>query len=288
MRIFAKKSNIYLRLKTCTTYFMKYVLPIVIFIFLVCCRSKNVDKQPPTENDCLISSYTTDTSSTGYDYQIKYSGAKIVAIRTTHFDSFLGASIHDSIAITYNTDGKPNTIGWPSSGSYTAKFFYDNFGILTSRITYAAMPFPTSKVSVEWKNNRISKITNSYYEIKGSPYAIENYTEVQNSVLDLEYDAGGNVTYVKRTSLPSMLVTEMTYEYDSHPNPFKDLFLLTGFGGYDLMYLLSANNMTRVKYFFVKEQYTVSYDSPYQYNVNGYPENGAFNNRKLNVQYLCK
>lgn len=267
---------------------MKYALSIMAFIFLVCCRNKNVDKQQPIDQECLISSYTTDTTAAGYNYYINYSGNKIGTIRTTHFDEFLGAFANDTIVITYNADGNPNTIGSPSSSFYKTKFFYNKNGVLTSRITYAPLPFPSVKFDFQWNGNQISKITRSYYQIKGSPNVIENYTEVPNNVVELTYDAGGNVTYVKQTSLPSMLVIEMTYEYDSHPNPFKNLFQLTKFGSYDFMYLLSTNNMIRVKYFFVKEQYTISYDTQYQYDANGYPKNGSFNNRMLNLQYLCK
>ncbi|GAB3915125.1 hypothetical protein GCM10028803_61510 [Larkinella knui] len=267
---------------------MKYVFVLGPLIFLICCRKNNIDKQPE-QQDCLISSYTTDTTAAGYNYKLQYEGNKIVEIRVTNFDSFSNTQVENINTINYNSSGKPITIGWPSSNSYKTKFFYSNDGILSSRITYSSVPFPSEKIDFQWKGDRIAKVTKSGYEIKGSPNVIENYTERLNYVLDLEYNEKGNVVYVKRTSFPDMLVTEMEYEYDSHPNPFKDLSQLrTSFIPYDAMYLLSINNMTRVKYFFVKEQFSSLFDSPYQYNAEGYPQNGSFNNRMLDIQYQCK
>jgi hypothetical protein len=267
---------------------MKHVFVLVPIILLICCRKDNVDKQTE-QQDCLISSYTTDTTAAAYHYKLQYEGNKIVEIRATNFDFFSNTQVESINTITYNSSGKPSTIGWPSSNSYKTKFFYSNDGILSSRITYSAVPFPSEKIDFEWKSDRITKITKSDYEIKGSPNAIENYTERLNYVLDLEYNEKGNVTYVKRISFPDKLITEMEYEYDSHPNPFKDLSQLrTSFIPYDAMYLLSTNNMTRVKYTFVKEKFSSFFDSPYQYNASGYPQNGSFNNRMLDIQYQCK
>ena len=265
---------------------MKHVLVLVPLILLICCRKDNVDKQPE-QKDCLISSYKTDSTASAYNYKFRYEGNKIVEIRVTHLDFFGSAQVEIANTITYNSNGKPSTIGGASGDPYKTKFFYSTDGILTSRITYSPLPFPSEKIDYQWKGDRIIKITKSYYEIKGSPSVIENYTERINYVLDLEYNEKGNVIYVKTTTYPDMFVTEMEYEYDSHPNPFKDLSQLRSIA-YDAMYLLSTNNMTRVKYFFVKEQFSASYYSPYEYNANGYPKNGPFNNRMLDIQYLCK
>lgn len=267
---------------------MKYVFVLAPLIFQICCRKNNVDKQPE-QKDCLISSYTTDTTGMGYNYKLLYEGNKIVEIRVTDFDYFGNTQVENINTITYNSGGKPSTIGWPSGNSYKTKFFYSNDGTLSSRITYSPVPFPSEKIDFQWKGGRIAKITKSGYEIKCLPNVIENYTERLNDVLDLEYNEKGNVVFVRRTSFPDMLVTEMEYEYDSHPNPFKDLCQLrSSFIPYDAMYLLSTNNMTKVKYFFVKEQSSSFFDSPYQYNASGYPKNGSFNNKMLDIQYQCK
>ncbi|MCE7070104.1 hypothetical protein LZG74_07325 [Dyadobacter sp. CY327] len=235
----------------------------------------------------MISSYVTDTTSGGYHYNFKYDGKKLVEIRASHPDPFGFGRVEDVMNISYNADNKLNSIGNASGENPATRFNYGADGNLSTKISYSRMPFPMSKTEFEWKDGRISRVKRSDYEVKGSPDKIENYTEKLTLVLDLEYDEKGNVIYVKRTAYPD-IVTEIRYDYDSHPNPNKTWHELQGGSSSEFMYLLSTNNMTRASYLFVKEQFREVHDSHYQYNDKSYPLNGAFNNRMLEIQYQCR
>ena len=236
------------------------------------------------EQECLIVSYATDTTSSGYHYNFKYDGKRLVEIRGKYWNSFFWQP-EDTLFISYNPDNKLNAIGNASKSNLTTKFHYGDDGNLSSKISYSLIPFPTSKTDFEWKDGNISRIRISYYQINGSPNHIENYIERLERVLDLEYNERGNVIYVKIKGY-SDVITEIRYEYDSQPNPHKRWHALQGGKSPELMYLLSKNNMTRASYS-IKDKYSQVYDSPYQYNDKGYPLHGPFNQRMLNIQYEC-
>ena len=263
---------------------MKSAFIILSFISLFSCRKSDVDRQQ-RQDDCSILSYATDTTSSAYHYNFKYDGKRLVEIRVKHLDWF-GGKVEDTTIISYNPDNKPSSMSNASDRSQTTKFYYGGDGNLTSKVSYSKMPFPTLKIDFEWKDGKISRIKRSDYEIKGSPDKIENYVERQIAVLDLEYNEKGNVSYVKQTSYPD-IIKEIRYEYDSHPNPHRSWYELQGSSNSESMYLLSKNNMTRASYLFVKEKYSEIHESPYQYNEKGYPLNGAFNTRMLDIQYQC-
>lgn len=106
-------------------------------------------------------------------------------------------------------------------------------------------------------------------------------------VLEIKYDEKGNVRNVRKTIVQGMSVTEIRYEYDSQPNPRRNLYELQGINNSDSMYLLSPNNLRRVTYVDEETKFTTTYDAFNLYNENGYPLNGDFLNKMVNVEYQC-
>lgn len=96
----------------------------------------------------------------------------------------------------------------------------------------------------------------------------------------------GNLAILKRYSPKSELITVNEYQYDNNPNPFKRLYTIQGTLFDDQEHLLSTNNRTKVTVTYPSNGKVVVLDYTFKYNVDGYPKDGFYSNRRaLDMQY---
>lgn len=234
------------------------IVVLVIISFIFACQSDDgVTPEPPANFLVKIEVDSTLKAQLYYDKKK----------RVSRVDEYDTENKKQYFLTTYNSENKNTLIKYFDSTQTQAlrwvEVDYNPSGLIY-KLTY-------------WSNagERFYKITFDYSEekkvTKEFHYTVEDSVTTMTRYYTFTYNSMGNVE-VQREYLTSPYQLEaklskiITYEYDSKPNPYKQISFLYGYNSYSTNNIIKATVKNAIG-----DLLEETYNSEYEYNEDTYP-----------------